>query len=137
LWCATAAGAGPIYTGGGITAANRQAEARRNQSLAAYERVIQDAFRDVDDSLAEVRHINELTLSLDRQVQSLQEGVRLVNLRYENGYSDYLAVLDTERGLFNAQLSLTQARGDQYRAVVGLYRALGGDWAHARLTALQ
>jgi multidrug efflux system outer membrane protein len=136
-WSFTGDVAGPIYTGGGITAANRQAEARRNQSLAAYERVIQDAFRDVDDSLAEVRHINELTLSLDRQVQSLQEGVRLVNLRYENGYSDYLAVLDTERGLFNAQLSLTQARGDQYRAVVGLYRALGGDWAHARLTALQ
>src|SRR5881398_2092421 len=86
-WSFTGDVAGPIYTGGGITAANRQAEARRVQSLAAYERVIQDAFRDVDDSLAEERHINELTLSLDRRVQSLQEGVRLVNVRYENGYS--------------------------------------------------
>ena len=30
--------------------------------------------------------------------------VRLATLRYENGYSDYLDVLDTERSLFNAQL---------------------------------
>ena len=61
--------------------------------------------------------------------------MRLVNLRYENGYSDYLDVLDTERGLFNAQLSLTQARGDRIRAVVGLYRAFGGDWLTAPLSA--
>src|SRR4051794_4117700 len=134
-WSFTGDVAGPIYTGGGITSANRQAEARRDQSLAAYEHVIQNAFRDVDDSLAEVRHSNELEQSLDRRVQALQEGVRLVNLRYENGYSDYLDVLDTERGLFNAQLSLTQARGDRYRAVIGLYRAFGGDWLNAPVSA--
>jgi multidrug efflux system outer membrane protein len=75
-----------------------------------------------------VQHTNELEQTLYRRVQSLQEGVRLANLRYENGYSDYLDVLDTERGLISAQLSLTQAQGDRYRAVVGLYRALGGDW---------
>jgi multidrug efflux system outer membrane protein len=127
-WTLTGDVAGPIYTGGGITAANRQAEARRDQSLAAYEHTIQNAFRDVDDSLANVRHTDELEQTLDRRVQFLGDGVRLAVLRYENGYSDYLDVLDTERGLFNAQLSLTEARGDRYRALVGLYRALGGDW---------
>jgi outer membrane protein, multidrug efflux system len=127
-WSLTGDVAGPIYTGGGITAANRQAEARRDQSLAAYEHTIQNAFRDVDDSLASVRHTGELEQTLDRRVQSLSKGLRLANLRYDNGYSDYLDVLDTERGFLNAQLSLTEARGDRYRALVGLYRALGGDW---------
>ena len=127
-WSFTGDVAGPIFTGGGIAAANRQAEARRDQSLIAYESVIQNAFRDVDDSLAGVRHSDELEQTLNRRVHSLVEGVRLANLRYENGYSDYLDVLDTERGLFSAQLSLTEAKGDRYRAVVGLYRALGGDW---------
>ena len=130
-WSFTGDVAGPIYTGGGIAAANRQAEARRDQALGSYEKAIQNAFRDVDDSLAEVRHSNEVEQSLDRRVQSLQEGVGLAKLRYENGYSDYLNVLDTERGLFNAQLSLTQARGDRYRSVVTLYLALGGDWTTA------
>lgn len=127
-WTFTGDVAGPIFTGGGIVAANRQAEARRDQSLALYQKTIQDAFRDVDDSLAEIQNSYETQESLSRQVQSLQEGLRLATLRYDNGYTDYINVLDTERGLYNAQLSLTEARGDRYRAVVSLYRALGGDW---------
>ena len=42
----------------------------------------------------------------------------LARERYDNGYSDYLDVLDTERSLFSAQLSLAAARGDSYRALV-------------------
>jgi len=129
--------AGPIFTGGGIKAANRQAEARRDQSLALYEKAIQNAFRDVDDSLAEVRNSRDLQVILERRVQSLQEGVRLATLRYDNGYTDYINVLDTERGLYNAQLSLTQARGGRYRAVISLYRALGGDWVQASASVRQ
>jgi multidrug efflux system outer membrane protein len=37
-------------------------------------------------------------------------------------------VLDTERSLFSAELALSTALGDGYRALVDLYRALGGDW---------
>jgi multidrug efflux system outer membrane protein len=136
-WSFTGDVAGPIFTGGGIKAANRQAEARRDQSLALYEKAIQNAFRDVDDSLAEVRNSRDLQVILERRVQSLQEGVRLATLRYDNGYTDYINVLDTERGLYNAQLSLTQARGDRYRAVISLYRALGGDWVQASASVRQ
>lgn len=136
-WSFTGDVAGPIFTGGGLTSANRQAEARRDQSLALYEKTIQDAFRDVDDSLAEVQNSHELQETLARRVVWLQEGVRLANLRYDNGYTDYINVLDTERGLYNAQLSLTQARGDRYRAVVSLYRALGGDWLQQPPSARQ
>ena len=120
--------AGPIYTGGGLTAAVDQAEARRDQSLANYELVIQNAFRDVEDSLADVRHSAELREALRRRVATLRRGVELANVRYENGYSDYLEVLDTERSLFSAELQLASARGDYQRALVNLYRALGGDW---------
>ena len=49
-WTFTGDVVGPIYTGGGLTAAVDQAEARREQSLANYELVIQNAFRDVEDS---------------------------------------------------------------------------------------
>jgi multidrug efflux system outer membrane protein len=59
-----------------------------------------------------------------RRVAALTNGVRLARERYENGYSDTLELLDTERGLLSAQLSLTGARADRYRSMVGLYRAL-------------
>lgn len=120
--------AGPIYTGGGIESANAQAEARREQALAAYELTIQNAFADVEDALIAVQTAREIEESLERRVAALAQGLVLARLRYDNGYSDSLDVLDTERNLFSAQLSLAAARGDRYRALVDLYRALGGDW---------
>jgi multidrug efflux system outer membrane protein len=119
---------GPLFAGGAIKAANREAEARRNQALSAYQQTIQSAFRDVDDALSAIQTNRALVASLERRVAALQRAVILATERYDNGYADYISVLDTERSLFAAQLSLTAARGDGYRALVGLYRALGGDW---------
>jgi multidrug efflux system outer membrane protein len=129
-WSFTGDVAGPIYAGGGLTAAVDQATARRDQSFANYELVIQNAFRDVEDSLADLRHSAELREALRRRVATLRRGVQLAKIRYENGYSDYLEVLDTERSLFSAELQLASARGDYHRALVNLYRALGGDWTN-------
>jgi multidrug efflux system outer membrane protein len=130
-WAFTGDVAGPIYAGGGLTAGVDQATARRDQSLASYELVIQNAFRDVEDSLADLRHSAEVRETAQRRVAILRRGLELANERYENGYSDYLEVLDTERGLFAAELQLASARGDYQRALVNLYRALGGDWSAA------
>jgi multidrug efflux system outer membrane protein len=127
-WSFTGDVAGPIYTGGGLSAAVDQAEARRDQSLANYELVIQNAFRDVDDALSAVQKAAEFREAVGRRVATLRRGVELANERYENGYSDYLEVLDTERSLFSAELQYASARGDYQRALVNLYRALGGDW---------
>jgi multidrug efflux system outer membrane protein len=119
---------GPIFASGAIDAANQQARARRDQALEVYEQAIQSAFRDVDDALVAIQSKHELVGSLQRLVAALKRGVELSRERYDNGYADYLEVLDTERSLFSAELSLSTARGDGYRALVGLYRAMGGDW---------
>lgn len=120
--------AGPIYTGGGLAAATGQAQARQAQALAVYERTIQNAFRDVDDALIALQTSGEIVASLERRVATLERGLALARARYDNGYSDSLDVLDIERSLFSAQLTLAAARGDRFRALVDLYSALGGDW---------
>jgi multidrug efflux system outer membrane protein len=120
--------AGPIYTGGGLRAATEQTLARREQALAAYELTVQNAFRDTEDALVSLQIAGESEQIQQRRVRALENGVRLARERYENGYSDTLDLLDTERGLLSAQLSHTAARADRYRALVSLYRALGGDW---------
>ena len=120
---------GPIFAGGAIRSANRQAEARQAQALASYEGTVRDAFRDVDDALATISASRAVQAASERRTESLRRARYLANERYENGYSDYLELLDTERSLFSAELSLSSARGDSYRSLVDLYRALGGDWA--------
>lgn len=39
-----------------------------------------------------------------------------------------LDVLDSQRSLFQAELTLAQARNDEYQSLVQLYKALGGGW---------
>lgn len=120
--------AGSIFAGGSIRATNLEADARREQALVAYDRTVQGAFRDVDDALASLDAAHELVASNERRVRALERAVVLSRDRYDNGYSDYLDVLDTERSLFSASLALTAARGDALRSLTDLYRALGGDW---------
>ena len=83
---------------------------------------------DTEDALVSLQAAGDSEEIQQRRVAALTNGVRLARERYDNGYSDTLELLDTERGLLSAQLSLTAARADRYRAMVSLYRALGGDW---------
>ena len=42
--------------------------------------------------------------------------------------ASYLEVLDAQRSLFSAELTLAQDRGNEYQSLVQLYKALGGGW---------
>lgn len=131
IWSFSGQLLGPIFSAGAIQAANEQADARRDQALFAYQKTVQSAFRDVDDALSAIATNDELVGSLGRRVAALRRAVELARERYDNGYTDYLDVLDAERALFAAELGLTAAFGDGHRARIDLYRALGGDWIGA------
>jgi len=47
---------------------------------------------------------------------------------YDNGYTSFLQVLDSERELYNAQLEKSIALQNQLISTVRLYKALGGGW---------
>jgi multidrug efflux system outer membrane protein len=119
---------GPIFQGGATVGINRQAEARRAQLLANYEKTVQRAFADVDDALIATQKRTERTEVQRRQVEALRDYARLSRKRYEGGYSSYLEVLDAEASLFNAELLYSQGERDRLQAHVDLYKALGGGW---------
>jgi multidrug efflux system outer membrane protein len=54
--------------------------------------------------------------------------VRISDLRYRGGITTFLEVLDNQRSLYSAQLTLAQVRTSEYQSLVTLYRALGGGW---------
>jgi multidrug efflux system outer membrane protein len=64
----------------------------------------------------------------EQTVKDLAESVRLSIMRYQGGTTTYLEVLDGQRSLFDAELVLAAARGNEYQSLVRLYRALGGGW---------
>ena len=120
----------PIFTGGALTGQLQVAEAVQQEALLNYQQVIQKAFAEVNDSLIAVSKLQQQLQDNALQVKALQRTVDLATLRYQNGYSDYLTVVDAERNLYTAQLQYVQDQGALYTAVIGLYAALGGGWVN-------
>jgi len=118
----------PIFTGGALTGNLRQAKSENQQALIAYRQTIQRAFGDVSDALIGYQKLHQVRVRQEDTVADLQESVRLSNMRYKGGTTTYLEVLDGQRSLFSAELTLAQARGTEYQSLVQLYRALGGGW---------
>lgn len=127
-WSWAAPLAAPIFTAGAISGQVKSAEAVQQQSLVRYEQTIQNAFREVDDALVDRKRTAEQLEAEGRQVESLANYARIARLRYENGYTSYLEVLDAERSLFNAQLSQAQTKGGLFQSLVNIYKAMGGGW---------
>ena len=128
IWSYGAQVSQPIFTGGALRGNLRAAESQHQQALIAYRQAIQQAFGDVSDALIGYQKFHEVRLRQEDTVADLQESVRLSNMRYKGGTTTYLEVLDGQRSLFSAELTLAQARGTEYQSLVQLYRALGGGW---------
>ena len=118
----------PIFTGGRLKSNVRFTQAQQEGLLVNYEKVIQTAFREVSDALIAYRQVREVRMQRELLVKTLQDRVRLAYLRYNGGVSNLLEALDADRSLFEAELSLAQARRDELLTVVQLYKALGGGW---------
>jgi outer membrane protein, multidrug efflux system len=128
VWSFAGAVTQPIFTAGNISGQVKAAEAAQQQALFTYEKAIQVAFQEVSDSLITLQKTREARDVQGRQVDALATYAHLARLRYEGGYSSYLEVLDAERSLFQAQLSMTQTQGAALTSVVSLYKAMGGGW---------
>jgi len=128
IWSYGAQVSQPIFTGGALKGNLRLAESEHQQALIAYRQAIQHAFGDVSDALIGYEKLHQVRTRQQDTVADLQETVRISTLRYKGGTTTYLEVLDGQRSLFGAELTLAAARGDEYRSLVQLYKALGGGW---------
>ena len=120
--------AAPILDFGRTRANVRAAEARREQALVTYQQTVRTAFREVLDALESRRAASERLAAQDRQIKALRETTRLAQRRFDEGYSDYLEVLDAQRTLFTVELAQVNTQQQRLRALVNLYKALGGGW---------
>jgi multidrug efflux system outer membrane protein len=118
----------PIFTAGGIAGTVQTAEGAQREALVRYQQTIQTAFQEVSDALLAHTKSREQLLYQEQQVVTLRRYLELARLRYDNGYTSYIDVLDAERNLFNAEVSYAQTQGNVYVSMVNIYKAMGGGW---------
>jgi multidrug efflux system outer membrane protein len=118
----------PIFTAGRLKSNVKLTEALRDSALIQYEKAIQTAFTEVSNALIAHQRVRESREQQELLVAALQDRTRLAYVRYRGGVDTLLNALDSDRDLFQAELTLSQIRLNELNSVVQLYKALGGGW---------
>ena len=116
----------PLFTGGSNTAQLRYAEAQKKGLIAAYEKAIQSAFKDVADALARRATLSEQMDAQQQYVAAAQRSYDLALRSYETGAGDYLTVLTDQRTLWSAQTDLIALQQTDFENRITLWQSLGG-----------
>ncbi len=104
------------------------ADAQKREALLQYQKSVQTAFQEVSDALIARQQDAEVLAAQEAQVDAQRRANTIALARYRVGYASYFNVIDADRDLFTAELSLSAARLNTQLSVVQLYRALGGGW---------
>jgi outer membrane protein, multidrug efflux system len=104
------------------------ADAQKRQALLQYQKSVQTAFQEVSDALLARQQDADVQAAQEAQVDAQRRANTIALARYRVGYASYFNVIDADRDLFTAELSLSAARLNTLLSVVQLYRALGGGW---------
>jgi multidrug efflux system outer membrane protein len=98
------------------------------ESRLSYQKTCIVAVAEVEQALQNVRTYKEEWAARNKQVMAAKKNLELSDARYYNGYVSYLEVLEVQRSLFDAELSLSELTQNQLSSMIQLYRALGGGW---------
>jgi multidrug efflux system outer membrane protein len=122
----------PIFDAGRNRANLAIAKVQRDVAVAQYEKSIQSAFREVADALAGRATLGQQWRAQQDLTAAEGERAKLTDLRFKNGASSYLEVLDAQRSLFAARQAELQLAAQVQQNLAVLYRVLGGGWTEAQ-----
>ena len=115
----------PIYSGGGTTAAVKQAQANyvfasedREAAYRATVRSVRTSFADVSSLVSTLKALNQSVVSAESALQATQAG-------FDVGTRTIVDVLNSTRNLYNAKRNLATSRYDYILAMLTLRQASG------------
>jgi NodT family efflux transporter outer membrane factor (OMF) lipoprotein len=119
----------PIFAGGRIYWNIKVQDALQEQALAAYEKTVLTALKDVETALVAYAKEQERRKSLAAAVANNRRAVDLAMKLYIVGKTDFLNVLTAQLNLYTSENALVQSTSTVDTNLIALYKALGGGWA--------
>lgn len=127
-WSAVGSISEPIFAFGKLKQNERIAIEAYNQAVKTYEQTLLSAFADVEQRLVAITTYRE---ELARYVKLVEANARIAMTTlalYESGLTNYFDVIDSQRTLYESQMSYVNLLSQQQINYVELYKALGGGW---------
>ncbi|GLQ91404.1 efflux transporter outer membrane subunit [Dyella acidisoli] len=103
-------------------------EARADAAEANYQRTVLEAIEDVDNAVTNYNAEHARVEQLIAQAEQSRRAAELARIRYQEGATGYLELLDAERVQLAAEDALAQSESAIDTRAVALYKALGGGW---------
>jgi outer membrane protein, multidrug efflux system len=122
----------PLLNLGRIKAGVDVARAQEAEAEAYYRKTQLQAQEEIESSVIGYNKARASLQHLEAAATASERAAALARLRFEEGATDFLQVLDAERTMLEAQDRLAAGRTAATTGLVALYRALGG----ARLESL-
>ncbi|WP_394777932.1 efflux transporter outer membrane subunit [Undibacterium sp.] len=119
----------PLFDGGRRQAGVDKARAVYEEDVANYRQTVLNAFKEVEDNLADLRILGDQTRAQDDAVQAAERAAKLSHIQYRQGSVSYLNVIDADRTVLQQQRSAAQLDGARAKSAVSLIRAIGGGWS--------
>jgi len=120
----------PLFQGGRIRSNIDAVESRLEQAVLQYRQIVLTALEEVESAWVSYQLERDRYALILRSVAAAERSVEQVHTLYENGLVPFLNVLDAERSLVEQHDLLAQSRGQIFRGMVQIYRALGAGWDH-------
>jgi multidrug efflux system outer membrane protein len=111
---------------GSVKARLRGAKATAEGALATYEQQVLLALEESANAFSSYSKSQQRLLSLVRQTEASRAAADQASLRYREGQTDFLTLLDAQRQRLTAEDAQAQAEVELYSGIVAIYRALGG-----------
>jgi len=117
-----------IFDAGRIMANIKLQRVGRESAVLQYRSTILTALQEVEDALVQYASDEQRHIDLVEALNQSRQSLTLARQQYEHGLRPFLAVLDAERTVLNAEDMLAQS--DQIIAtdLVAVYKSLGGGW---------
>jgi NodT family efflux transporter outer membrane factor (OMF) lipoprotein len=116
----------PALNLGRVKADADVARARQDAAEAEYTKVVLAALQEIETALSNYRTARVRVERLQEAGAASERAAELARLRFNEGVTDFLQVLDAERTQLDAQDQLAQGRTEAATAYAALYQALGG-----------
>ena len=127
-WSAGTSLFGPIFQFGRN---KKRVELAKQAALMAetdYEKTVIEAFRETEDALISINTYRDELKAQESRAETAINSESLSYIRYNEGSTTYLEVLEQQRQSFSAQLDLSNTRLKLLNSYILLYKALGGGW---------
>ncbi len=119
----------PLLDFGRIQAGIDLAESKQKVAYLEYEKLVLEALQETETTLTRYLKEELRRQALLRSISELQESVRLSELRYQEGVSTFLEVLDSQRTLYAAQIDLARSEAATATYLIACYKSMGGGFS--------